>query len=291
MARGGVDDCDGGWTDWLSARGRVHRLQGAAGVRGRIRRARAHRSHLAPDDPLRAHDHARRDGDRDRDHDGGLRPAPPDADARDRNPGEDSGSSRRPVYNPLHGSSPDTHPVADLRHRRDGLCVRHLRTADVAADRRAGAAGVGERAARHAGLQLLGRRAPLGSGDCRRHLRTARRIPHRPARSAARADVEHSALRRLRVRRRLQHEHLAVPVLPLHDVHRRVRRVRGRRRVAGRTLQRPETARARARLHAGVLVGRRRDGHGGLCLDFRRITRRCRRFTAARRKATRGGTR
>ena len=54
--------------------------------------------------------------------------------------------------------------------------------------------------------------------------------------------------------------HLAVPLLPLHDVHRRLRRVRRGRRVARGALPRSEAARARARLHAGVLVGRRRAG-------------------------------
>ena len=117
-----------------------------------------------------------------------------------------------------------------------------------------------ERRAGHAGVQPLGRAAVLDSGDRRRHLRPARRLPDRPARPAARADVEHPALRVLGVRRRLQHEHLAVPVLPLHDVHRRLRRVRGGRGLAGRAVPRPEAAREGARLHAGVLVDRRRAG-------------------------------
>ena len=44
--------------------------------------------------------------------------------------------------------APDADPVADLRHRRDRLRVRHLRDPDAAADRAAGAAGADGRGAR-----------------------------------------------------------------------------------------------------------------------------------------------
>ena len=53
----------------------------------------------------------------------------------------------------------------------------------------------------------------------------------------------------------------ALPALP--GVHRRVRRVRRGRGVAGRALPRTEAAREGARLYAGVLVARRPDGGNG----------------------------
>ena len=49
-------------------------------------------------------------------------------------------------------------------------------------------------------------------------------------------------------------------VLPLHDVRRRLRRVRGGRGLAGRAVPRPTPARERAGLHAGVFVVRRAAG-------------------------------
>src|SRR5215203_75389 len=44
---------------------------------------------------------------------------------------------------------PHDHPVADLHHRCDGLCLRHLRAAHAAAHRPPGSPGAG---GRHAGL-------------------------------------------------------------------------------------------------------------------------------------------
>ena len=97
-----------------------------------------------------------------------------------------------------------------------------------------------KRRARHARVQRLGGAAVLRAGRGRRRLRPARRLPDRPARPPARADVEHPALRVLGLARRVQHEHLTAPVLPLHDVHRRVRRVRRGRGVARRAVPEPK---------------------------------------------------
>ena len=150
---------------------------------------------------------------------------------------------------------PDARAVADLRHRRDRLCLRHLRAADAAA--RSSAPALRELVHVAPGTpaynQWVGT-AVLDSGDGRRRLRAARRLPDGSARAAARARVEHPDLRVLHARGGLQHDHLAVPVLPVHDVHRRVRGVRRGRRLARRAVLRAEAARARARLHAGVLV-------------------------------------
>ena len=63
--------------------------------------------------------------------------------------------------------------------------------------------------------------------------------------------------------------------LPLHDVHRRVRRVRRRRRLAGGTLPQPEAARERPGLHAGVRVARRHVGRGRRTASSTRRTSRC----------------
>ena len=113
-----------------------------------------------------------------------------------------------------------------------------------------------------AGVHAVGGPALLDSGDRRRRVRSGRRLSHRSAGPPPCPRLEHPDLCLLGVRRGVQHEHLAVPVLPLHDVDRRVRRVRRRHRLAGRALLRSQTARACARLHAGVLVGGRPHGHG-----------------------------
>ena len=62
--------------------------------------------------------------------------------------------------------------------------------------------------ARHARIQRLGRAAVLRAGGGRRHLRPARRLPDRPPRPPARADLEHPALRVLGACRRLRDQHL-----------------------------------------------------------------------------------
>ena len=94
----------------------------------------------------------------------------------------------------------------------------------------------------------------------RRDLRAAGRIPDRPARPPAGADVVDPALRVLRVLRRVLDEPVDAAVLPLHDVHRRVRRVRGGRRVAGGAVPGARPPREGARLHAGVQLDRRVHG-------------------------------
>ena len=86
--------------------------------------------------------------------------------------------------------------------------------------------------------------AVLRPGVCRRHLRPARRLPHRPPRTPARADLEHPALRVLGLRGRvLRRRFEMLLVLRSLDVHRRVRRVRGGRGLAGRAVPRPSAAR------------------------------------------------
>ena len=64
-------------------------------------------------------------------------------------------------------------PVADLRHRRDRVRVRHLRNPDAAADRAAGAAGADRRGAGIARVPDVGRdgsstsrRSPAASSAC-----------------------------------------------------------------------------------------------------------------------------
>ena len=69
------------------------------------------------------------------------------------------------------------------------------------------------------------------------------------------------ALRRVRVR--LLDVDRDAAVLPLPGLHRRLRRVRRRRRLAGRAVPGSEAAREGARLHPGVLVARRPAGRRG----------------------------
>ena len=78
----------------------------------------------------------------------------------------------------------------------------------------------------------------------RRHLRPARRLPDRPLRPPARARVEHPALRVLGAAPPASRPRPAAALLPLHHLRRRVRRVRRRRRLAGRAVPRAEAARA-----------------------------------------------
>ena len=139
-----------------------------------------------------------------------------------------------------------------------------------------------------AGLQPLGRPAVLDSRRRRRSVRAAGRLPDRSARPPPRPGLEHPALRLLGVRRRLQHQHLAVHLLPVHDVHRRLRRVRRRGGVAGRAVPRStnsESACSATRRRSRRLAARwsRRPTPGFSC-----TARRCRRSMAA---TKRGATR
>src|SRR5262245_24231679 len=98
----------------------------------------------------------------------------------------------------------------------------------------------------------------------RRRLRIARRIFDRQVRTATRLDVEYSDLRVRGLRRGLCDFARDVIDLAMREIHRRVRRVRSRGRVAGRAVPGAEAARGGAWLHASVLFLRRRDGqwHG-----------------------------
>ena len=95
-------------------------------------------------------------------------------------------------------------------------------------------------------------------------------------RSPARAGVEHPAVRLLRARGRVLDVGVLAAVLALLHIRRRLRRVRRRRRVAGGAVHRSRAAGARHRLHAGVRVVWRGDGHRRVLLDRqqRRITAR-----------------
>ena len=170
---------------------------------------------------------------------------------------------------------PATLTCRDLRSKTAGLTgtewlicgdrgyrirVRYLRAADAAAHRRAGARRAHSREAWHSGIRRLGGSAFLRARRLRRRLRPARRIPHRSSRPAAGSDVEHPALRVLGARGRVRDEHLLAARLPVHDVRRRVRGVRRGDGLARGALLGSAAARARARLHAGLRVGGRRDG-------------------------------
>ena len=80
------------------------------------------------------------------------------------------------------------------------------------------------------------------------------------------ADLEHPALRVLRVRGRLLDVGLPAALLAHLHVRRRLRRVRRGGRVAGGALHRSEAPRGGHRLHAGVRIARRPDGDGGVSL-------------------------
>ncbi len=206
---------------------------------------------------------------------------------RDPSAGVDRRSSTDCDRRMTDDDSIDPHAVVDLRDRGARFCIRHLRAADGPTDR-----GTSDQRARrqagHARVQHLGRPLLLGARHLRRHLRTARRLPHRSLRPPARPGVEHPDLRLFRVRRRLLDQHHDAPDSPLDHVHRRVRGVRRGGGVAGRALPRSQAARGRHRLHAGVLVGRRHHGDRRLRAD--RDLRRSRfpRSTAA---TPRGATR
>ncbi len=159
---------------------------------------------------------------------------------------------------------PHTRPVVDLHHRVDRVRVRYLRAAGAAADSAAGAGAIGRPDLRQRGVHRLGAGDVLCSGVGGRRVRDARRLFDRLIGPATHPDVEHPAVRRFDVCRR--HEHVAgnADVLPLFDVHRRVRRVRRGRSLAGGTVRRPQAAGARSGVHAGLFLGGRADGHGRL---------------------------
>ncbi len=128
-------------------------------------------------------------------------------------------------------------------HCRDRLRVRFLRAPDGAAVRRTGARQPAGRAGDQPGRQRLGRHPLLCSGARGRRLRSARRLPDRPARPPPRARVEHSALRGLRVCRGLLDLGPVAALLALLHVRRRLRRVRRRCGVAVGALSESKTAR------------------------------------------------
>ncbi len=112
-------------------------------------------------------------------------------------------------------------------------------------------------------FQMWVGQALLHPGIRGRHLRPHRRLPHRPARAPARADLQHPDLRRRGVPVGLLDLDRDAARAALLRVHRRVRRVRRGGRVARRALPRAEAARESARLHAGVFVARRHHGRDG----------------------------
>ena len=89
----------------------------------------------------------------------------------------------------------DVAAMADLRDCRARLRVRLLRAADAAAHRAAGACGAAWRRPEQPGGQRMGRHPAVRARGRGRHLRAARRLPHRPVRPPSRAGVEHPALR------------------------------------------------------------------------------------------------
>ena len=154
--------------------------------------------------------------------------------------------------------------MADLRHRRHRLRLRHLRTADAAADRR------GRRSSSCSGAApgLAGFNDWVGTlfyipafaggifgllGGYLTDLFGRRRV----------LDLEHPALRVLGVRGRLLRRRSRCSSAALLRLHRRLRRVRRGRRLARGAVPRPEAAREGARLHPGVLVDRRPPGRDG----------------------------
>ena len=89
----------------------------------------------------------------------------------------------------------DARPVADLRDRGDRLRVRHLRTADAAADCAAGLDGARQHRSRDSRIRRLGGQAVLLARVRGRPVWAARRLSDGPLGTAARADVEHPAVR------------------------------------------------------------------------------------------------
>ena len=129
----------------------------------------------------------------------------------------------------------------------------------------------------HARLQLLGRDVLLGAGARRRRLRVARRLSHRSLRAPARAGVEHSALRVLRVRRRASPPTSTCCCSSARPPTSACSSSSWRRwRGSPSSSPTPKQRESRARLHAGVFVDRRPPG------DRRVLHRRDLRTIAAR---------
>lgn len=103
----------------------------------------------------------------------------------------------------------------------------------------------------------MGAHVVLRSRHRRRRVRFARRLSHRPAGSSPCAHVQHFVVCDLGVRGGLRDVTDAIARVSLPGVHRCLRRVRRRRRVARRIIPRPQSTRAGARLHPGILVLRR----------------------------------
>ena len=113
------------------------------------------------------------------------------------------------------------------------------------------------------GVSGLGGPAVLHSGVCRRDFRLVRRLSDRPVGPAPGADLEHFAVCRVGLFGRLFHVDRHAAGAALHDVHRRLRRIRGRRGLAGRIVSRAAPPRERAGLYPGLfLVGRIARGRG-----------------------------
>ena len=161
-----------------------------------------------------------------------------------------------------HACSPAyARAVADLRDCRDRLRLRHLRSADGAARRRSGDRRADRRQARARRNSTTG---SASSSGCRRIVGGAFGL-------LGGYLTDWFGRRRVLVWSILLYAFSALAAgfatsvemllfLRSTTYHRRVRRVRRRRRLDRRALSRCEAARARARLHAGVLVDRRHHG-------------------------------
>src|SRR5262249_26193758 len=130
---------------------------------------------------------------------------------------QENGDDPRPI------PTPDRHRVADLRDRRPGLRVRHLRAPDAAAHRGARAPRADRREAGLSRVQPMGGLALLAARDRGRNLRAPRRLPDRPVRPPARARLEHPPLRALGAGLRLCDLCRVAPLLPVHDLRGRMR--------------------------------------------------------------------
>src|SRR5205823_5484950 len=109
----------------------------------------------------------------------------------------------------------------------------------------------------------------FAAGRFRRRLRTAGRLSYRPAGPTTCADMEHFPVWRLGLGVGVFHVDLDAAVFPLHDVHRSLRRIRRRCRLASRTVSQPQAARARVGLHAVLLVVWRHPSRSCLPMDRR----------------------
>ena len=226
----------------------------------------------------------------DRTQDARLRSPVPDSSSRDLRISRSSSQISPTPYNPAPWP-PRLTPVQWLicAHRRARLRVRHLRTADAAADRRAGAARAGECARRARRRTTTGSALlfwiPAVAGGIfgllggyltdrlgRRRVLTWSILLY--AFSAFAAGFSTNIWQFLFFRCTT---FIGVCVEFVAAV-----------AWLAELFPDPKQREKRARLHAGVLVGRRRAGDGGQLPGCSRTARRCRRSTAAtRRGATR----